>query len=76
MEKTLKNIFSDLLKLDLKEINDDLTMKDLDIWDSLMHMELIVTIEKEFELEFSFEEIVSMQNFGEINRILKKRLDY
>ena len=76
MEKTLKNIFSDLLKLDLKEINDDLTMKDLDIWESLMHMELIVTIEKEFELEFSFEEIVSMQNFGEINRILKKRLDY
>ena len=76
MEKTLKNIFSDLLKLDLKEINDDLMMKDLDIWDSLMHMELIVTIEKEFELEFSFEEIVSMQNFGEINRILKKRLDY
>ena len=75
MEKRLKNIFSDLLKLDFEEINDGLTMKDLDIWDSLMHMELIVTIEKEFELEFSFEEIVSMQNFGEINRILKKRLD-
>ena len=75
MEKRLKNIFSDLLKLDFEEINDGLTMKDLDIWDSLMHMELIVTIEKEFELELSFEEIVSMQNFGEINRILKKRLD-
>ena len=76
MERILKNIFSDLLKLDFEVINDDLRMKDLDIWDSLMHMELIVTIEKEFKLEFSFEEIVSMQNFGEINRILKKRLDY
>ena len=75
MERILKNIFSDLLKLDFEVINDDLRMKDLDIWDSLMHMELIVTIEKEFELEFSFEEIVSMQNFGEINKVLKKRLD-
>jgi len=52
------------------EITDNLSMKDTDVWDSLKHMELIVSIEQEFKIELTFDEIVAMQNVGEIKRIV------
>jgi acyl carrier protein len=48
-------------------------MKDLDVWDSLKHMELIVSLEGSFDIQLSFEEIIAMQSVGEIKRILKER---
>ena len=54
-------------------ITDDLAMKDLDAWDSLKHMELIVSLEGSFDVQLTFEEIVAMQSVGEIKRVLKER---
>jgi acyl carrier protein len=48
-------------------------MKDVETWDSLKHMELIVCIEQTFCVELTFDEIVKMQNVGEIKRILNER---
>jgi len=52
------------------EITDNLAMKKLDVWDSLKHMEVVVAIEQEFKIELTFDEIVAMQNVGEIKRIV------
>ena len=48
-------------------------MKDLDVWDSLKHMELIAELEREFDLQLSFDEIVTMRSVGDIKRVLTKR---
>ena len=46
-------------------------MKDVDAWDSLKHMELIVSLEQSFGIELSFDEIVAMRSVGEIKRVLR-----
>ena len=48
-------------------------MKDLEAWDSLKHMELIVSLENKFGIELSFDEIVAMQTVSEIKQVLRQR---
>ena len=73
MEEKLKMLMAELFKMEEDEITDSLTMKDTDVWDSLKHMELIVSIEESFGIELTFDEIVAMQNLKEIKRILRER---
>ena len=48
-------------------------MKDVEAWDSLKHMELIVALETALEVQLTFEEIVAMQSVREIKRVLAER---
>ncbi len=66
-------LLANLLQIPTAGITEDLAMKDVDIWDSLKHMELIVSLEQNFGIELTFEEIVAMQNVSEIKRVLKQR---
>lgn len=73
MEQKLKDLMAELFKMQQEEITESLTMKDVDVWDSLKHMELIVSIEEMFGIELTFDEIVVMQTFKEIKRVLKEK---
>ncbi len=66
-------LLADVLQIPAEQINDDLAMKDLDAWDSLKHMELIVALEQGFEVQLTFDEIVVMQSVREIKRVLTER---
>ena len=69
----VENLLSEVLQMRASEITDDLTMKNVDAWDSLKHMELIVALEQSFEIQLSFDEIVAMQSVSEIKRVLRER---
>jgi len=67
------NIFKDVLDNDDIILTDDTTAKDVDDWDSLNHIQLVVAIEKKFKIRFTSNEIHSWNNFGElINSIAAK----
>jgi acyl carrier protein len=52
------------------------TAQDVDGWDSLAHIRLIVTIEKHFGLRFSAAEISDVENVGQMAElILSKQKD-
>lgn len=69
----VEGVVAEALQLPPAEINDDLTMKDAEAWDSLKHMELIVALETAFDVQLTFEEIVAMQSVREIKRVLAER---
>ena len=51
----------------------DLTASDIDEWDSLTHINLIVAIEKEFGISFTLEELEQQNNVGDtIDMIINK----
>lgn len=73
MNQQLTILMAELFRMQESEITDTLTMKDTEIWDSLKHMELIVSIEEEFNVQLTADEIVNMLNVKEIKQILEKR---
>jgi len=69
----LKKLIAEVLRVKEKEVTDDLSITNTEIWDSLKHMELIVTIEEAFAIKLTTDEIVAMVNIGEIKRVLKDK---
>ncbi len=57
----------------VEQVGDDLAMKDVDAWDSLVHMQLVLSLEQNFDIQLTFDEIVAMQSVREIKRVLSDR---
>jgi acyl carrier protein len=71
LENKLNALMADTLHIPPEKIHDDLSMADVESWDSLQHMSLVASLEQSFGVEFTFGEIVSMQNVAEIKRVLR-----
>lgn len=73
MEK-INQIIIELLKVSEEQASLNLGMDDVTNWDSLTHMNLIVSIEREFHIEISGDDIAEMTSFNAIRTIVAKYL--
>lgn len=61
--------------------NDDLTVTastsadDIDEWDSMSHLQLIVAIEKKYNMRFALGELQALKNIGEMVELIQKKLN-
>ena len=70
----INEVFIDVLDDDQLQIVESTAAEDVDEWDSLNHIHLVVAIEKSLKLRFTASEIQSWTNVGEMmNDIIKKR---
>jgi acyl carrier protein len=69
----LAGIFQDVFDEDSIELTPELTAKDVDGWDSLNHIRLLLTIEKAFKVKFTTAEIGSLQNVGDLVKLIRSR---
>ena len=63
--KRLNKIFNDIFIDSEFVFSRDLTANDIDEWDSLTHINLIVAIEKEFDISFTLDELEQQNNVGD-----------
>lgn len=64
--KQLHEIFADVIDNDDISLSKETTAADVDGWDSLTHIQLVVAIEKHFKIRFTAKEIQSWKNVGEL----------
>lgn len=70
----LNEIFCDVLDLDGVELTDLTSADDIEEWDSLSHIQLIVAIEKKFNIKFTSLEIMKWANVGEMVTSMEEKL--
>ncbi len=71
----VNSIFKNVLDDDTIILTDTTTANDVEEWDSLNNIQLVVAIEKHFKLKFTTSEIQSWKNVGEMCRaILQKKV--
>ena len=73
MDDKIKRVLAEVLRMPVEQVGDDLAMKDVDAWDSLVHMQLVLSLEQNFDIQLTFDEIVAMQSVREIKRVLSDR---
>ena len=71
----INNIFKDVLDNDEVTVNPKTTSDDIDEWDSLTHIQLIVAIEKKFKLKFSSTEISNWKDVREMIISIENKLN-
>ena len=59
-------VFVDTLDNEDVVVDETTTASDVDEWDSLTHIQLVVAIEKKFAIRFTSKEIQSWANVGEM----------
>ena len=69
----LNEVFRDVFDDENISVNDKTTAADVNGWDSLEHINLIVAMEEKFNMKFSMGEVTGMKNVGEMVDIILKR---
>ena len=70
----LKPIFESVLDVDDLDLRDDLSADDVPEWDSLSHVRLLVTVERQFKIKFSNSEIEGLKNVGDLIGLLMTKV--
>jgi acyl carrier protein len=68
----LTSIFEDVFDEEIT-VTPGLSAKDVDSWDSLAHIRLLLTIEKNFHIKFSTSEVGKLENVAELVSLIKAR---
>ena len=69
----LAEIFQDVFDEDSIAVTPELSAKDVDGWDSLTHIRLMLTVEKAFKIKFCVPEIGKLENVGDLVMLIKAR---
>jgi acyl carrier protein len=79
MESNVQNRLIEIFKktFELQELdwNVNLTAEDVDGWDSITHLDLIVNTEEEFKIEISGFDVMGLQNTGDLLSLVEGKLE-
>ena len=70
----LTEIFREVFDDDDVTLSPELTADDVEGWDSLSHVNLIVTIEARFDIKFNQKELLTFKNVGDLMTSIEGKL--
>lgn len=69
----LDEVFQDEFDDNTLHVTDTTTADDIEDWDSLEHINLVVAVERRFGIKFTMGEVTGMKNVGEMVDIILQR---
>jgi acyl carrier protein len=70
----LTSVFHQVLEDDTIEITPATTADDVEGWDSMNHIFIVVELEKRFAIKFQAAEMEELKNVGELAALVKQKL--
>jgi acyl carrier protein len=69
----LTPIFRDVFSDNTLVVTDQLNAADVATWDSLSNINMIVAVEKAFNVKFSIKDVRNLKNVGELLELIKRK---
>ncbi|PWU14624.1 MAG: acyl carrier protein [Verrucomicrobia bacterium] len=73
IHQKLTSVFRDVFDNPALEISEATTAKDVEGWDSITHVNLIVAVEEAFGTSFTTKDVKGLTNVGDLIRLIAKR---
>jgi acyl carrier protein len=73
VQARLQVVFRDVFGDEALVIRREMTAADVEDWDSLSHINLLVAVEKEFKIRFDLAEVKSLKNVGEMMDLIARK---
>ncbi|MCU7835990.1 MAG: acyl carrier protein [gamma proteobacterium symbiont of Taylorina sp.] len=70
----LEGILCEVFRLKQEDLNDELTMGDIERWDSLTHMDLVTSIEEGLDIQLTMDDIMNMKDIKIIKSIISVKI--
>jgi acyl carrier protein len=70
LEARIKKVMASVFGVDENLIDENTSPKTLEAWDSLKQITLILSLEDEFNIQFSDDETVELVNFQAVKKVL------
>lgn len=74
IREKIKEVFATVMEVDPSLINDQTSPDNLEQWDSVAHVQLVLGLEEKFNITISPEESIDFENFKNIVDWLTKNL--
>jgi acyl carrier protein len=82
-EMTNRELFEDIKTVivdviddeNIGEITEATTAQDIEAWDSLQHVRILIALERKFRFRFSNEEIETLRNVGDLVAAISRHID-
>ena len=71
----IKTVMAIIFEINADMIQDDAAPGSIENWDSIRHMNLIVSLEEEFNLRFTDDEITDLLSFKLIETIVSQKIN-
>lgn len=69
----LETIVANVLSISEDQLSDESNAKNTPNWDSARHIDLMLSIEVAYQVQFSMPEITGLQNLGDMRRLLEDK---
>ncbi|MCU1328854.1 MAG: acyl carrier protein [Bryobacterales bacterium] len=68
-------VFCEVFDDDSIEIYPEMIAANVESWDSITHINLIVALEQEFKLRFNTADVASMKNVGDLECLIRQKVN-
>ena len=75
MKSRIREIFAEVLEVELAVITDRLEYSSISQWDSVAHMAIVAAIEDEYDIMMEIDDIIDMSDFTKSVEIISTYID-
>jgi acyl carrier protein len=74
IEERIINVMSAVFEIPANKIGEESSPDNIESWDSLKHMNMVVALEEEFNIQFTDDELIELINMKLIMVIIREKL--
>jgi len=75
MDEKLNQVLSQVFDLTKEQVKQNLSRTEIAKWDSLTHMDLVASLEREFQVVFELDDILALDGIEAIRGVVKRKVE-